>query len=73
MKHKNNGKDYPPRCLNAEEISVLLGLSLSATYELMHRSDFPTIYLGRRMVVPIDKYEQWLAQQLSNKNKLEKE
>lgn len=68
MKHKNNEQYYPPRCLNAEEISALLGLSLSATYELMHRADFPTIYLGRRMVVPIDKYEEWLAQQLHNKD-----
>lgn len=68
MKQKNNDQRTPTRCLSAEEISTLLGLSLSATYELMHRADFPTIYLGRRMVVPIDKYEQWLAQQLTDRH-----
>jgi hypothetical protein len=29
-------------------------------YQLMHREDFPTIVIGKRMVVPRDKFLEWL-------------
>ena len=58
-----------PHCLGATEISDILGISLSATYELMNRSDFPVIRIGRRMVSPADKFEKWMKDQV-NENQL---
>ena len=37
-------------------------ISKGKTYELMNSSDFPTIYLNKRMVVPKDKFFEWLNQ-----------
>ena len=38
-------------------------LSRAGVYTLMHRVDFPTIRIGKRMLVPEDKFVQWLDEQ----------
>ena len=41
-----------PKCLNADDIQAILKLSRAGVYTLMHREDFPTIRIGKRMLVP---------------------
>lgn len=48
--------DQLPLTLCAEHISQILGISRSATYTLLRSKGFPTIYIGKRMVVPKDKF-----------------
>lgn len=48
---------------NASDIAQLLGISRSAAYELMHREDFPTITIGKRMVVLQNQFYEWISQQ----------
>jgi len=50
-----------PLVLHASHIRTILGLSRGKVYELMHRSDFPTIFIGKRMVVSKDDFFDWLA------------
>lgn len=51
-----------PLILQAKDVQMILGISKGKTYELMNSSDFPTIYLNKRMVVPKDKFYEWLNQ-----------
>lgn len=51
---------------NASDIAQLLGISRSAAYELMHREDFPTITIGKRMVVLQSQFYEWINQQSKN-------
>lgn len=51
------------RTYNASEIAEMLGISLSKAYELLHRADFPTLRIGRRLLVVCDRFEEWLAAQ----------
>jgi len=44
------------------EISIMLNRNLPATCELMKRKDFPSIRLGRRIVVPKAAFHRWLEQ-----------
>jgi len=37
-----------------------MNISRAGAYQLMHREDFPTITIGKRMVVPRDKFLEWL-------------
>lgn len=60
---KNNIYENISNCLRAEDIQVLLGISRAGAYQLMHRADFPTIYIGKRMVVPEDKFREWMDAQ----------
>ena len=52
-----------PKGLNADDIQVILKLSRAGVYTLIHREDFPTIRIGKRMLVPEDKFIQWLDEQ----------
>ena len=52
--------DDLPLFLNAEQVAAVLGIAPSSTYELMHQPDFPTLRIGRRIVVPKEKFIQWV-------------
>ncbi len=49
-----------PLMLNAETIKNVLGISLTSAYELMHEKDFPSIKVGSRIIVPKDKFREWI-------------
>jgi predicted DNA-binding transcriptional regulator AlpA len=56
------------RCLQAKDLQEILGLSKSKVYDLLHRPDFPTVRIDKRMVVPRDSFFDWLErQETSNK------
>ncbi len=52
--------DDLPLFLNAELVSKVLGVSPSSGYELMHEPGFPILKVGSRMVVPKEKFIQWV-------------
>lgn len=54
--------DELPLFLNARLIAKVLGIAESSTYELMHSNDFPVIKIGSRMVVPKEKFREWVEQ-----------
>lgn len=54
--------DQLPLFLNAELVSKMLGIAPSSAYELMHEKNFPTLRIGSRMVVPKDKFIEWVVQ-----------
>lgn len=61
----SNCKSYEdlPLFLNAKLVSQVLGVSPSTTYELMHEPGFPVLRIGSRMVVPKEKFIQWVDAQ----------
>jgi len=56
--------DELPLFLNAELVAKVLGVSISSAYELMHEKDFPTLRVGSRMVVPKEKFIEWVEQHM---------
>ena len=60
-------KDYNelPLFLNAEMVAKVLGVSPSSGYELMHEPKFSVLKIGNRMVVPKEKFIQWVEQNTS--------
>lgn len=61
MKKYTNYEDLP-LMLNAEDIQAVMNISRAGAYQLMHREDFPVIMIGKRMVVPRDKFLEWVQQ-----------
>ena len=49
--------------LTVEDVSHVLGIGLAHAYEVAHRRDFPTITLGSRIIVPRDKFMEWIDEQ----------
>lgn len=58
----SNYKSYDdlPLFLNAAIVAKVLGIAPSSAYELMHEADFPVLKVGSRMVVPKEKFIQWV-------------
>ncbi len=61
---KSEYKSYDdlPLFLNAELVAKVLGVSPSSGYELMHEPGFPVLKIGSRMVVPKEKFVQWVEE-----------
>lgn len=51
-----------PLFLNAEMVAKLLGISISSSYELMHEKGFPSLQIGSRLIVPKEKFRQWVEE-----------
>jgi len=66
MKKKSINPSDLPYCLDAEDIAALLGISRSASYQLMHHSDFPLIRIGSRMLVRTDRFLKWVDAHTEN-------
>ena len=60
--------DELPLFLNAATVAKVLGVSPSSGYELMHEPDFPMLKVGSRMVVPKEKFVEWVEQHTSGGN-----
>lgn len=54
--------DDLPLFLNAAMVAKVLGIAPSSGYELMHEMDFPVLKIGNRMVVPKEKFVEWVEQ-----------
>jgi len=52
--------DDLPLFLNADVVGKVLGVSISSAYELMHEKDFPSVRIGNRLIIPKDKFIDWI-------------
>ena len=63
---KYTNYDELPLFLNAAMVSQILGVSPSSAYELMHKDSFPAVRIGSRIVVPKNKFCEWVETQTGN-------
>ena len=56
--------DELPLFLNVATVAKVLGISPSSGYELMHETDFPVLKIGNRMVVPKEKFVEWVLRHI---------
>lgn len=59
--------DELPLFLNAELIGNVIGVSSTTAYELMHEKEFPSIRIGSRLVVPKEKFIDWINERAERK------
>ncbi len=49
--------------LSVQELAAQLGISLPVAYELVKRPDFPSLRIGGRILIPIDRFRDWIDSQ----------
>ncbi len=49
-----------PAMLTATELAGALGISRAGAYALIHSKGFPTLRIGKRLMVPKDKLTAWI-------------
>lgn len=60
MNYSKTSYDQLPIMLNANNIAQTLGISRAGAYELMHSKGFPTLRIGKRMMVSKDHFIEWI-------------
>ena len=55
--------DDLPLTLTAQEVGEALGISRAAAYELVRSKGFPRMKIGTRILIPKDKFIQWINEQ----------
>ena len=58
-----------PLTLTAPEVGEVLGISRAAAYELVRSKGFPHMRIGTRILVPKDKFIQWIEDQTDMNSK----
>lgn len=52
-----------PLMLTAPQLAAALGISRAGAYALMHSRDFPTLKIGKRIMVPKQQMIAWIDRQ----------
>ena len=63
MKKEYYSDEQLPCMLNAKDVEGYMRISRAGAYELMHSEGFPLIRIGKRMIVPRDKFLEWVDNQ----------
>ena len=58
----NHNYDDLPAVLNANQLATALGISRAGAYQLLNTGTFPTLRIGKRLLVPTDKLINWIEQ-----------
>ena len=53
--------DELPLLLNVKQLADLLGVSDSSVYELIQEDDFPSLRIGKRIVIPKEELRKWIS------------
>ena len=53
--------DELPLLLNAKQLADLLGVSDSSVYELIQGDGFPSLRIGKRIVIPKEELREWIS------------
>ena len=53
--------DELPLLLNAKQLADLLGVSDSSVYELIQGDGFPSLRIGKRIVIPKEELRVWIS------------
>lgn len=49
-----------PVMLTAGELAGALGISMAGAYALIHSKGFPSLRIGKRLMVPKEKLTEWI-------------
>ena len=64
----NNIYDNLPTVLNATQLATALGISRAGAYQLLNTESFPTLRIGKRLLVPKDKLIDWIERNTGGDN-----
>ena len=53
--------DELPLLLNVKQLADLLGVSDSSVYELIQEDDFPSLRIGKRIVIQKEELRKWIS------------
>ena len=61
MLPKFKSNDELPLAMNAKDVAGYLNISLTCAYNVMNSKGFPTIKIGKRLIVTKENFFNWLT------------
>ena len=55
-----------PAVMNAMQVAKYLGISKQGAYNLMNSESFPTLRVGKRLLVSSDRFLEWIEKHSNN-------
>ena len=68
MTSKYTTYEQLPLMLSVPDVAAVLGISRAAAYELARSKDFPSLRIGTRIVVPKDKFIDWINRRVEEQD-----
>lgn len=59
---KTKGRKEPSLAYTVEEAGKKIGLGRGAAYGAVRRGEIPSVRVGKRLFVPVEALERWLAE-----------
>lgn len=53
---------------SVREVSKILGIGITAAYQLAKSAGFPSLRVGKRILIPCQAFSEWLQNQADNNN-----
>ena len=44
-----------------KELGEILPIGTTNLYNLVHSEGFPSIFINRKIIIPVDEFEKWIA------------
>ena len=57
-----------PKFITVDEMTKLLGVAKATAYQLTKVRDFPCFYIGKRIMIPSQAFNEWIEQQATAKS-----
>lgn len=54
--------------ITPEQAAKQLGISMPTMYQLCNRKDFPSVRVGRKIIIPLASLEKWLERQATERD-----
>lgn len=54
--------------MSVNDAAEAIGVSRPTMYQLIERTDFPKIRVGRRIIIPRRSFEEWLEKEAKGEN-----
>lgn len=65
-----NRNELPP-CMRVKQVGEYLQLSPGSAYRLVRSKSFPSVRIGRTLIIPSDRFLNWLDEHTEGCNDLE--
>lgn len=62
--------DNNPAFISVDEMAKRLSIARITAYQLTKTRDFPCFYIGRRIIIPLQSFNEWADKQARNKSSL---
>jgi len=62
--------DSNPVFISVDEMAKRLSIARVTAYQLTKIKDFPCFYIGKRIIIPLQSFNEWADKQARNKSSL---